>query len=402
MGVVYDRERDAGTLTLRNYYVWRDFANKLPFTEGGAVQFDRFFYGAGAQYTLGDVVPEALQPTFGAEYEQQEDDRVRFDNLDGTLGDLVFDQAEQVSSAAAFALAQYRVDEALSLSAGLRFDRVRFDVSDRYLADGDDSGEIDFDHLSPSLGASYAFGEHAVFASWSSSFETPTTTELANPDASGGFNPMLEPQEADNYELGLRSGGEPVSFEVTAFHIDLRNELVPFELAGFPGRTFYSNAGSSDRQGVEAALRYAHDAGFAVDASFTWSDFTFEEFTDENGNDFSGRQLPGLPERFGYLGLSYKTEGGLYALFETIYSGELYATNANDVTVDAYAVSNFRVSRAFERGRWRIRPYLGINNVFNERYHSNIRASAFGDRFYEPAPERNVYAGVTVNFDTGR
>jgi len=33
---------------LRNHYVWRDFANKLPFAAGGAVDLDRFFYGFGA------------------------------------------------------------------------------------------------------------------------------------------------------------------------------------------------------------------------------------------------------------------------------------------------------------------------------------------------------------------
>jgi iron complex outermembrane receptor protein len=401
LGIVYDRERAAGTLSVRNYYVWRDFENLLPFTDGGAVSFSRFFYGAGLQYTLGDVVPERLQLTFGADIERQDDDRLRFDNNDGTAGARVFDQQERVDGNAAFALGQYRVNDRWLLSAGLRYDRVRFDVTDRYLSDGNDSGSIDFDHVSPALGVNYSLGEHTVFASYSNSFETPTTTELANPDASGGFNPDLEPQEADNYELGFRSGGDALSFEVTAFRIDLENELVPFELDGFPGRTFFSNAGSSKRRGLETAVAWSGDSGFGVDASWTWSDFTFERFTDANGNDFSGRRLPGLPERFGYLGLSWESPRGVYALFETIYSGNLHATNANDVTVDAYAVSNLRLSHAFDRGRWRIRPHVGVNNVFNERYNGNIRVNAFGGRYYEPAPPRNLYAGVVVNFRPG-
>ncbi|MDH3351977.1 MAG: TonB-dependent receptor [Gammaproteobacteria bacterium] len=47
-GVVYERKRAAGVLTLRNYYAWRDFANKLPFVGGGSVDLDRFFSGFGA------------------------------------------------------------------------------------------------------------------------------------------------------------------------------------------------------------------------------------------------------------------------------------------------------------------------------------------------------------------
>jgi hypothetical protein len=39
-----------------------------------------------------------------------------------------------------------------------------------------------------------------------------------------------------------------------------------------------------------------------------------------------------------------------------------------------------------------LRPYVGINNLFNESYNSNIRINAFGGRYFEPAPERNIYA----------
>jgi iron complex outermembrane receptor protein len=45
-----------------------------------------------------------------------------------------------------------------------------------------------------------------------------------------------------------------------------------------------------------------------------------------------------------------------------------------------------------------IRPYIGINNIFDELYNSNVRINAFGGRYYEPAPDRNIYAGFVVNF----
>jgi iron complex outermembrane receptor protein len=51
-----------------------------------------------------------------------------------------------------------------------------------------------------------------------------------------------------------------------------------------------------------------------------------------------------------------------------------------------------------QTGSWLLRPYLGINNLFNEHYDSNIRINAFGGRYYEPAPERNLYAGIVVRF----
>ncbi|MDH4108781.1 MAG: TonB-dependent receptor [Gammaproteobacteria bacterium] len=401
IGFVYQRKRDAGDLTLRNYYVWRDFENSLPFEAGGAVDLDRFFYGFGGQYTFGDMFPEALDLTTGIDVDRQDDERRRFDNLQGSQGPLVFDQQERVDAAGVFANFQYRFADRWTLSGGLRYDEISFDISDRYLADGDDSGSIDFDRVSPSLGVSLDLGSGMLFGSYSSSFETPTTTELANPDGSGGFNASLEPQTADNFELGYKGGDRQLYYELAVFDISLEGELVPFELEQFPGRTFYSNAGKSSRTGMEAAVSWTGDSGFGVDASYTWSDFAFDEFVDENGTDFSGRRLPGLPRRFGYLGLRYQDERGLNAVLETSYAGDMYANNANSAVVPSYTVAGVRVSYDFIRGPWKFRPYVGVNNLFDEKYNSNIRINAFGGRYYEPAPERNAYAGIVVTWQGG-
>jgi len=398
VGFVYERERSSGTLTLRNHYVWRDFDNKLPFVGGGAVDLERFFYGVGAQYSLGDVLPDSFELAFGIDYHRQDDDRQRFDNNSGVIGAQVFDQNEQVDSSGIYVQGEYQLNDAWTLQAGLRYDELSYDVSDRFLADGDDSGTLDFDRFSPSLGVNFKSAAGVLFASYSSSFETPTTTELANPDASGGFNASLEPQLADSFEIGYKAGRENLFYELSLFQIDLEDELIPFELAAFPGRTFYSNAGSSERTGAEVALSWQHDSGFGIDASFTWSDFKFENFVDDNGNDFSGNQLPGLPKQFGYLGFNYATDNGFSGVLETVYSGDLYANNANSAQVSRYFVTNLRFGIEIQSGKWLFRPYGGINNLFDESYNNNIRINAFGSRFFEPAPGRHVYVGVVVNY----
>lgn len=398
IGFVYERDGSAGDLTVRNYYVWRDFSNKLPFVGGGAVDLERFFYGVGLQYSFDDILPDAWSLTIGLDVDRQDDDRRRFENNEGTLGALTFDQDERVDGNGFFAQTNYRINDRWALSAGLRYDEITFDVRDNFLGDGNDSGKVSFDHVSPSLGVSVGVGEGVVFVNYSNSFETPTTTELANPDGSGGFNRALDPQEADNFEIGYRLSMSGVSLELAAFKIDLEDELIPFELAAFPGRTFFGNAGQSEREGLEAAASWRSQSGFGVEASFTWSDFAFEDFVDDNGNDFSGNELPGLPQEFGYLALTYQHDSGFDARFETSYSGALFANNANSVEVGSFTVSSLRISHEFDVGDWLLRPFLGINNIFDERYNSNIRINAFGARYFEPAPERNTYAGITVRF----
>lgn len=397
LGAVYKTDRGGGELMLRNYYVWRDFVSRLPFVGGGSVNLQRFFYGAGAQYAFRELGSQQLRLTTGFDLDRQQDDRQRFDNNDGVPGNLVFEQNERVDSTGAYLLARMPLSANATLSAGLRYDRVLFDVDDSFLSDGDDSGELEFDHWSPSLALQHDMGSAVLFASWSSSFETPTTTELANPDASGGFNETLRPQLADNFEIGIKSSHDSLFYELSVFHIDLQQELVPFEIATSPGRSYYSNAGSSSRDGVEAALSWQAKNGLSAELSYTWSDFTFDEFID-NGQDYSGRQLPGLPQHFGYIGLTYATGSGFTASIETLYSGELYADNGNTTSVSSHAVSNIRLEHQWQRGVWKFRPYLGVNNVFGEQYASNIRTNAFGGRYYEPAPGLNIYAGLAVSF----
>ncbi|MDH4020418.1 MAG: TonB-dependent receptor [Xanthomonadales bacterium] len=402
VGIVYTTDRTSGSLLLRNYYVWRDFSNKLPFQSGGAVDLQRFFYGVGAQYTFADAVPEQLQLMLGFDLDRQDDERKRFDNLQGVIGPLTLDQRERVDSDGLFVQGKYRFNDRWDGSAGLRYDEISYDVNDHYLVDGDDSGKINFDQFSYSVGLSRDFGNGMLFGTINSSFETPTTTELANPDGSGGFNQSLQPQTAINYEVGFKSGAENLYYELAVFHINLEDELVPYELPGSPGRTFYVNAGESSRTGIESAVSWSSPGGFGIDASLTWSDFRFDDFIDDNGNDFSGSQMPGVPEFFGYVGLNYTSTGGFKAMLETSYSGSLYANNANSVKVSSYLVTGLRASYTIETGNLYLRPYAGINNLFNTHYDSNIRINAFGGRYYEPAPERNIYVGIKIRHKWNR
>ena len=394
IGLVYERDHSDGLLTVRNYYVTRDFSNKLPFTNGGSVNIDREFYGFGMQYQFGESLPENFSLTTGFDTDRQDDDRKRYNNDSGKLGSMSFDQQEKVNSNGLFVQSRYDVGN-WSISSGIRYDEVKFDITDRFLSNGDDSGEIEFDAVSPSFGLNYVMENGSIYTSISSSFETPTTTELANPNASGGFNALLKPQEAKNIEIGYKSVKNNIYHEIAVFNIDLNDELVPYELEEFPGRTFYSNVGKSSRKGVESLVSWSVKPNLTVDASYTYSDFSFDSFIDKNNKDFSGSKLPGLPESFAYFGIRFENENGLNMNFNLNYSGDLFANNANSVKVQAYTVSNFRLSYNINKGDWKILPYMGINNIFDTEFNSNIRINAFGSRYYEPAPERNSYLGIT-------
>ena len=91
-----------------------------------------------------------------------------------------------------------------------------------------------------------------MFANFSTSFETPALSELsANPTGKEGLNLALEPARAVNYELGWKGLWSVLRIEANAFYTKSSNEILPYELEAFPGRSFYRNAGATERFGIE-------------------------------------------------------------------------------------------------------------------------------------------------------
>jgi iron complex outermembrane receptor protein len=410
LGFVYSMPAGArGSISARNYYAWRDFGNLLPVQPGGIVDLDRKFIGGGFSYTHeGFLLDRPNRFVTGVDFDDQDDDRKRFNNMNGVQGAQTFDQNEHVTSQGLFIQNELSVSERVQVTFGVRFDQVEFEVTDRYLADGDDTGTLQFDDTSPMLGVVVDLTERVnLYATLSSAFETPTTTELNQPYlTSGGFNSTLGPQTAQNVEVGLRGEiGMNQRYEVALFTIDVDDELIPYPVLTAPGgtpvsgRNFYQNAAKSGREGLEFSWIANPTSRLRATVSYAYSDFAFDEFVDANGVDFSGRLIPGTAENVLYGELAYTAPGGWFIAGDAIYTSEQNGNNGNTAAalVDAYTLASIRFGYDVDLGDFTLSPFVGVNNLFDETYTSNVRLNAFGGRFFEPGPGRNGYAGLTLN-----
>ncbi len=398
IGLLYKTSlSDDQELEARIYNTDRDFNNKLPFENGGAVSLDRVFTGAGLKYVrVDDPAVKQNRLLAGLDYDRQDDDRERFDNVLGVIGAQTLGQNELVTSLGAYVQNETRIAETTELTMGLRYDEITFDVTDSFLSDGDDSGKVKLDQVSPMVGISIKRDNDTNwYATISQAFETPTTTEFANPNG-GGFNQSLEPQESTNYEIGIKTLTDDYRFELALFHIEVENELTPFEIAAQPGRTFFENAGSSSRDGIEVFYFRQLTDQIGFNLAYTYSDFVFDQFTNVDGDSFAGNQIPGIPENLLHLEFSWFGGSGLYANWKTTYTSELFADNANQTSVDSSSVSDIRFGHNGFYDDWEVASFIGVNNLLDEEYNNNIRINAFGGRYFEPAPERNAYIGVSV------
>ena len=399
LGLVYKTQLNKSrAIEVRTYNTNRDFSNKLPFQNGGIVNLDRSFYGGGLKYTEeGNLGKYQNRLLLGIDYDRQDDNRSRYNNLLGVKGTQTFQQDELITSLGAYFQNETKLNDISEITLGLRHDNVAFDVTDKFLADGDDSGKINLNEFSPMVGISLKASSNTnIYATVSKAFETPTTTEFAN-SSGGGFNQTIKPQKSTNYEIGIKTFNNKYSFEAAIFQTDVKDELTPFEDSEQPGRTFFTNAGSSDRHGLElTSIRRFYDR-FEFSTTYTYSDFKFNHFRNTGGEIYDGKRIPGIPKNLLNFNLSWSNESGAYANLDTTFTGEFYADNGNQTKVDSYTVSNLRLGKNFIRNDLDIGFYLGVNNIFNEKYNSNIRINAYGTRYFEPAPKQNVFFGITVN-----
>jgi iron complex outermembrane receptor protein len=394
-------------MMLRTYYVSRDFNNRLPFDvnsngQGGSVDLDRKFAGLGGNYRWTNILGGELdgrtnQLVLGFDFDAQRDLRKRFVNNQGTLGDLTTNQNEDVSTSAIYIEDVWHITGNLALTLGARYDEVDYEVTDRTGNGG--SGQADFTQFSPMAGLLWSVKPGMkLYGNISRSFDPPTTTELANPEGSTGFNQDLGPQTATSYELGMKGRlAARARYELALFHIDVRDAIVPFELAG-SGQSFFENAGRSTHRGLETALSMELLPGLTGSVTYTWSDFTFDEFRGVDGEVFSGNRIPGIPEHLFNIDLAWSHSSGFYAGWDLLHAGSFYADNANEVETGDYLVSNLRAGYRRAGKHWEISPFIGVNNLFDEKYIGNVRLNASFGRYYEPAPERNVYAGVLIRY----
>jgi iron complex outermembrane receptor protein len=389
----------------------RDLANPLaappfngaPLTAGTYVAIDRVVGGARGSLVrrlgAGDLAPRL---TAGFDLQRMRDDRENFVSDAGLpTASVLLDQREQVTELGPFVQVQWSPAEQFLLSGGIRYDRVRFDLDDRFLTDGDDSGARTMAALSGNAGVSWSMGQEFVpYLNISTAFETPTTTELVNqPDGSGGLNPDLGPQRAVNYEVGAR--GRPVpelSYSVAVFLGRISDAIVQGPEIG--GRAFFRNAGRTHNDGAEVGLSFAPVRGLTLQGAYTYARYRFAEYVLGDTLSLEGNRLPGVPEHFWRLGVRTTLPGDFYLDADHTISTSVLADDVNSIWAPAWGagVTNLRVGWSGHSGGMEIAPFLGINNLWDRRYVGSVTLNGIGGRVFEPAPQRVIYFGAELGY----
>jgi iron complex outermembrane receptor protein len=360
----------------------------------------------GVRFEATNRLTGSARLTWGLDLQRMRDDRTNSVLNQGRPTDtLLLDQRETVTELGPFAHLLWSLGERVLLSTGVRYDRVSFDVNDRFLGDSvDNSGNRTMSALSGHAGVSLTgSAEVTPYLNASTSFETPTTTELVNqPNGAGGFNGQLDPQRAVTLEAGIRGTPRPwLSYSAAAFMGRISDALIQFSEVG--GRAFFTNAGRLHNDGVELWLRVSPTPEVGLSAAYTFAHYRFARYRIVNGtavDTLDGNRLAGVPDHFLRLWLQVSPIPAIRFDVEQQLSSRVFADDANTLEAPGWGagVTSLRGSAEVAVGAIVLEPFGGISNLFDKRYVSSVTVNGFGGRVFEPAPGRNGYFGLEIRY----
>lgn len=238
-------------------------------------------------------------------------------------------------------------------------------------------------------------------ATVSKGYSAPTTAEIRPSD--NKIYTELQPEFGWNYETGLRLQAldRKLFIDASVFRFNLRSAIV--RQTNEAGAEFFVNAGSTKQTGIELLTNYKiispNDELFfkrlELRTAFTKYFFLFDEYN-YDGNDFSGNKITGVPGMMWSNNLYAEFPLGFSLSAYHNYTSHLPLNDANTAHTDPYNLLQIKLSKEVELKKVTLSLNAGVDNILNVQYSLGNDLNAFGNRFYNTAPSRNYWAGLSI------
>lgn len=335
---------------------------------------------------------------FGANVATGRNDNKRFVNNRGSRGALTYDTQEESFNVDVYGENQYFFLPQVALTTGIQVNHSSRQATDRFLSDGNDSDERDYNSVNPKLGLLWEIDRRTqLFGNVSRSSEPPTFSEL-NPTASPGFA-RLEQQKAITAEIGSRGRRDDYAWDVSLYRAWIKDELQLFTQPD--GSTQAANADRTVHQGLELGFDLTVAKGFLArgdkpDRLWWRNAYSYNDFRFDGDPRFGNNKLPGAPPHYLRSELRYAHPDGYYFGPNVEWVPSAYfIDSANTQNTEPYALLGFKAGYTFPNG---LSVFFDGRNLTNEKYISNVSvvpvATASNSNLYYPGDGRALFVAV--------
>ena len=338
--------------------------------------------------------------TFGGEYQYFFSPIRVSDNLDGGPGAIQLDDDLRSRQLLLFAQTELELPESFFVTFGLSYNKLSYDFLARTSQPPVSQKRRFAAEFSPRLAVLKKFGNAlSVYGSVSRGFSPPSLAEVR--PSTNAYNNSLNPETGVNIEGGLRGAivGDRLMFDAAVFDFRL-DETIVIQRAD-DGADYFVNAGKTSQRGIEARLNWSERmpekrlSAYNVWISYAYSHFRFADYV-QDGVNYSGNRLTGIAPTVATFGAD-ATLWKFYANATVGYVDAIPLNDANADYADEYVLVGGRVG--FKTTIGALLPlelFFGIDNAFDATYSLGNDLNAIGGRYYNAAPGRNYYAGLTL------
>lgn len=319
----------------------------------------------------------------------------QYQNLTGAVkGTLASSNLWKSDNVTAYAENSFYLVPSVAFVVGGQFLHASREQQDRFLSDGNQSGTRSWDLFSPKVGVLWDVDPTwQVFGNISRNAEVPTfdVNSFSSPASSN-----VDAQTGTTFEVGTRGRRPDVTWDLSLYRTNLRNEFQCLTTSPFSPCTVV-NADRTVHQGVEAGFglaflksTFAQDDRVWFNVAYTYGDFRFDRDARWGNN-----RLPGAPPHYLRAEVLYKHMNGFYAGPNVEWMPQaFFADNANSLTVDPYALLNFKVGYDAGIG-WS--GYVEGRNLLDTRYISTTITAGTAtatSALFNPGMGRAIYGGL--------
>ncbi|HJV24256.1 MAG TPA: TonB-dependent receptor [Aromatoleum sp.] len=333
--------------------------------------------------------------------------------IDYTVGARIYDYDVEYRGISPYVHGEISPTERLRLTAGLRYDDMRYEFNNRFSAGAVQVGSsfygqaadqsLSFHRATPKLGATYALDDNThLFASYNQGFRVPSESQLFRPSrttsrvaavALAQSALQLEAIKADQFELGLRGVASGLSYDVVAYQLTKRDDIVS-QRDPVTTQTITTNAGETRHRGIELGLGAPLRDDLRVDAAVSYARHEYVDWKTSQG-DFSGKEQLSAPRLIANTRLTWAPMRGTRAQLEWVRIGSYWLDDTNTVKYGGHDLFNLRGDYALTRS---VSLFGSIQNLTDRRYADSAQLSTGRTPVYSPGLPRTLIAGVEAKW----
>jgi len=336
-----------------------------------------------------------------ADYTQGQLTETQADDFSPTLpAGIHYDYKVNASVYSPFAQLQWLATQQLSLSAGIRYERTKYDYNNRLSAGSacavgiencrfsrPEDQVVDYDEWSYQINANYALANNQrLYAQYSTGYRAPQATELFRLQA-GQTVAELDAENVHSIELGLRGQTQAFFYDVTLFSMQKDNFIFQDT-----DRQNISN-GETSHRGIELALSYQWRYLY-ISANGTFAKHQYDSNLTLGRINIQGNEIDTAPQHMGSVQLGWRTDSGGFIELEWVHQGNYYLNPENSAEYRGHNLLNLRTGWALNE---RLDISVRVSNLSNEDYAERADFG-FGSYRYFVGEARAVYATVRYRY----